>query len=99
MIYIDAGQAPTDLMVGQIGIDKVNVSWTSPPNLPSEGYRIIISDTRPTDFNAGIIAQFGVSSRDVTQVSGTTVTYWLVALYGTPIVVGPVSATVRGEEM
>ena len=41
---------------------------------------------------------FGASSRDVEQVPGT-INYWLVALYGTPIVVGPVSGTVRGEGM
>ena len=44
------------------------------------------------------MALFGASSRDVGQVPAT-VTYWLVALYETPIVVGPVSGTVRGEEM
>ena len=91
-------EAPTDLMVRQVGIYRVRVSWTSPPNPPSRGYLITTGDTRPTGSSAGITALFGASSRDVGQVPGT-VTYWLVALYGTPIVVGPVSGTVRGEEM
>ena len=85
-------------MVRQIGINRVRVSWTPPPNPPSKGYLITTGDTRPTDFSVGITALFGVSSRDVDQQPGT-VTYWLVALYGTPIVVGPVSGTIRSEEM
>ena len=85
-------------MVRQIGINRVRVSWTPPPNPPSRGYLIITSDTRPTDSSAGITVLFGASSRDVGQVLGRT-NYWLVALYGTPIVVGPVSGIVRGEEM
>ena len=87
-------------MVGQIGINRVRVSWTPPPNPPSKGYRIVISDTnqRPTNFDAGIMVASTASSRDVGQVPGR-VTFWLVELYGTPIVVGPVSGTVRGEEM
>ena len=93
-----AEQAPINLMVRQIGISRVRVSWTPSPNPPSEGYLIITGDTRPTDFSAGITALFGVSKHEVGQALGT-VTYWLVALYGTPIVVGPVSGTVRGEEM
>ena len=84
-------------MVRQIGINRVKVSWTPPPNPPSRGYLITIGDTRPTDFSAGITVLFGASSHDVGQVPGI-VTYWLVALYETPIVVGPVSSTVRGEE-
>ena len=84
-------------MVRQIGINRVRVSWIPPPNTPSRGYLITTGD-RPTDSNAGIIVAFGASSRDVGQRPRTT-TYWLVALYGTPIVVGPVSGTVRGEEM
>ena len=85
-------------MVRQIGINRVRVSWTPPPNPPSRGYLITIGDTRPTDFSAGITVLFGVSSRAVPQ-GPYTVNYWLVAFYGTPIVVGPVSGTVRGEEM
>ena len=82
-------------MVRQIGIDKVRISWTLPPNPPSEGYRITLS----ADFgSAGISVASTASSRDVGQAPGT-VNYWLVALYGTPIVVGPVSGTVRVEEM
>ena len=84
-------------MVRQIEINRVRVSWTPPPNPPSRGY-LITSDTRPTDFSAGIIASSTASSHDVGQVPGR-VTYWLVALYGTPMVVGPMSGTVRGEEM
>ena len=91
-------QTPTNLTVRQIGIYTVRVSWTPPPNPPSRGYLITTGDTRPTDSSAGIMALFGASNRDVGQQPGT-VTYWLVALYGTPIVVGPVSGTVRGEEM
>ena len=85
-------------MVGQIGIDRVRVSWTPPPNPPSRGYLITTGHARPTDFSVGLTVLFGASNRDVGQVPGT-VTYWLVALYGTPIVVGPVSGTLRGEEM
>ena len=85
-------------MVGQFGLDTVRVSWMPPPNPPSEGYRILISNTRPTDFSAGITATSTASSHLVQQ-STHTVTYWLIALYETPIVVGPVSATIRGEEM
>ena len=85
-------------MVSQIGINRVRVSWT-PPNPPSGGYLITTGDTRPTDFSVGIRAASTASSREVGQPPGTTVSYWLVALYGTPIIVGPVSGTVRGEEM
>ena len=85
-------------MVRQIGINRVRVSWTPPPNPPINGYLITTGDTRPTDSSAGITALFGVSHRDVGQAPGT-ITFWLVALYETPIVVGPVSNTVRGEEM
>ena len=84
-------------MVRQIGINRVRVSWTPPHFSPSRGYLITTDDT-PTGSSAGIIVASGGSSRDVGQVPGT-VTYWLVALYGTPIVAGPVSGTVRGEEM
>ena len=94
MIY--AGP-PTNLMVRQAGINKVRVSWTPPRFSPSRGYLITTGDTRPTDFNAGIFVT-GASSRDVNQQPGTT-NYWLVALYMTEIVVGPVSVTIRGEEM
>ena len=73
----------------------MRVSWTPPPNPPSRGYLITTGDTRPTDF---IIAHSTASSHDVRQ-QPSTVIYWLVALYGTPIVVGPVNGTVRGEEM
>ena len=93
-----AAQAPTGLMVSQIGINRVRFSWTPSRNAPGRGYLITTGDTRPTVFSAGITVLFGASSHDVGQVPGT-VTYWLVALYGTPIVVGPVSGTVRGEEM
>ena len=93
-----AAQAPTDLMVSQIGINRVKVSWTVPHNAPGRGYRIVIGDTRPTGSSVGIDVALGANSRDVGQQPGT-VNYWLVVLYGTPIVVGPVSGTVRGEEM
>ena len=87
-------------MVRQIGMNTVRVSWTPPTPPPSRGYLITTGDTRPTDLFSlgGITVHIGASSRYVGQVPGT-VTYWLVALYGTPIVVGPVSGTVRGEEM
>ena len=85
-------------MVRQIGINRVRVSWTPPPNPPSGGYLITTGDTRPTGSSAGITAASTVSSHTVGQVPGT-ITYWLVALYGTRIIVGPVSGTVRGEEM
>ena len=85
-------------MVRQIGINRVRVSWTPPPNPPSRGYLIIIGDTRPTDFSAGLTAASTATSYESLQYSEIYI-YWLVALYGTPIVVGPVSGTVRGEEM
>ena len=85
-------------MVKQIGMGRVRVSWT-PPTPPPSRYLITTGDTRPTDSSAGIMVVFGAYSRDVGQAPGTTVTYWLVALYRTPIVVGPVSYTVRGEGM
>ena len=85
-------------MVRQIGINRVRVSWTPPRFSPSRGYLITTGDTRPTDSTAGLTAASTASNRDVGQAPGT-ITYWLVALYGTPIVVGPVSGTVRGEEM
>ena len=94
-----AGQAPTNLMIRQIGINRVIVSWTPPSNPPSEGYLITYGNERPTGSSAGIRAASTASSRAVGQAPGTTVFFWLVALYGTPIVVGPVSSTVRGEEM
>ena len=86
-------------MVRQIGINTVRVSWTPPPNPPSIGYLITTGDTRPTGSSPGIRVASTASSREVGHVPGTTATYWLVAHYGTPIVVGPVSGTVRGEEM
>ena len=89
---------PTNFMVTQAGINKLRVSWTPSHISPSRGYLITTGDTRPTDFNAGIRIVTETSSRDVDQQPGT-VTYWLVALYMTEIVVGPVSGTVRGEEM
>ena len=94
-----AGQAPINLMVRQIGIDRMNVSWTPPPNPPSKGYLITNGNERPTGSSAGIKALSTASSQSVGQAPGTTIIYWLVVLYGTPIVVGPVSGTVRGEEM
>ena len=90
--------APTNLIVRQIGMGRVRVSWIPPPNPPRDGYLITTGDTRPTDSSAGITVVFGASSRDVGQAPGT-LTFWLVALYGTPIVVGPVIGFVRGEEM
>ena len=91
-------QTPTNLMARRFGINKARVSWTPPQYLPSR-YLITTGDTRPTDFNAGITVTSTASSRDVGQSPGTTVTYWLVALYETPKVVGPVSVTIRGEVM
>ena len=93
-----AAEAPTDLMVSQIGINRVRISWTPPNNAPGRGYLITTGDTRPTDSSRGINAALGANSRDVGQVPGT-VNYWLVAFHETPIIVGPVSSTVRGEEM
>ena len=51
---IHAEQAPTNLMVRQIGIDRVRISWIPPPNPPSRGYLIRTDDTRPTDFSVGL---------------------------------------------
>ena len=85
-------------MVRQIGTNSVRVSWTPPPNPPRNGYLVTTGFTRPTDFGPGFRVRFGASSIYIGHISGT-VTYWLVALYETPIVVGPVSGTVRGEEM
>ena len=82
-------------MVRQIGINRVRVSWTPPPYPPSEGYRISAS----ADFGAGISVASTASSHDVGQRPGTTVSYYLVTLYGIVTVIGPVSFTVRGEEM
>ena len=90
-----AEQAPTNLMVRQVGTNRVRISWTPAPNPPSRGYLI----TTNTDFSVGIPVASTASSRDVAQVPGTTVNYWLVALYGTVVPIGPVSITVRGEEM
>ena len=84
-------------MVRQVGINRVRVSWARPHFSPSQGYLVTTGDTRPTGFSAGIL-ESGASSRDAGHSPGR-VTYWLVALYGSPIVVGPVSGTVRGEEM
>ena len=69
----------------------MRVSWTQTTQSSSGGYLITTGDTRPTDFSVGTRAASTASSREVGQVPGTTVSYWLVALYGTPIVVGPVS--------
>ena len=92
-------QTPTNLMARRFGINKASVSWTSPQYSPRRGYLITTGDTRPTDFSAGITVASIASSREVGQRPGTTVTYWLVALYETPKVVGPVSVTIRGKEM
>ena len=97
-VNLNTEQAPTNLMVGQIGLNRVRVSWTPLSNPPSRGYLITIGDTRPTDFSAGITASSTASSHPVGQQPGR-VTYWLVALNEPPIVVGSVSGTVRGEEM
>ena len=82
-------------MVRQVGINRVRVSWTPPPNPPRDGYRITIN----ADFGAGISVASTASSHDVAQQPGTTVNYYLVTLYGIVTVVGPVSITVRGEKM
>ena len=82
-------------MVRQTEINRVRVSWTPPPNPPSRGYLI----TTSTDFGAGISVAATASSRDVEQAPGTTVNYYLLTLYGTALVVGPVRFTIRGEEM
>ena len=82
-------------MVRQIGINRVRVSWTPQPNPPRDGYRI----TTNTDFGAGISVASTASSRDVGQTPGTTLNYYLVALYMRSAVVGPVRFTMRGEEM
>ena len=82
-------------MVRQIGINRVRVSWTPPPNPPRDGYRI----TTNTDFNAGVSVASTASSRDLGQTPGTTVNYYLITLYTTLAVVGPVRFTIRGEEM
>ena len=81
-------------MVRQVGIDRVRVSWTPRPYPPRNGYRITIT----TDFGTGISVASTASSRDVGQAPGTTVTYYLVSLYETVNVVGPVRFTIRGEE-
>ena len=81
-------------MVRQIGINKVRVSWTPPPNPPSNGYRITIN----ADLSFGISVASTAFSHEVAQTPGTTTNYYLVALYGTALVVGPVRFTVRGEE-
>ena len=89
-------------MARQFGTNTVRVSWTPPLYHPFRGYLITTGDTRPTDFSAGIrFATTTLFSRDVGQVSDTTVKYWLVALYRTlePIILGPVSVTVRGKEV
>ena len=75
-MYVE--QAPTDFMVRQVGINRVRISWTPPPNLPSRGYLI----TTNTDFGTGIPVASTASSHDVGQVPGTTVNYWLVAIMG-----------------
>ena len=93
-IFWYAGQAPTNLMVRQIGIRRVRVSWTPPPNPPRNGYRITTSES----FSAGITVASTASGHEVSHAPGT-VMIWLVVLYGTQIVVGPVSGTVRGKEM
>ena len=82
-------------MVRQIGINRVRISWTPPPNPPRDGYRI----TTSTDFGAGISVASTASSRIVDQRPGTTVNYYLVTLYGTSKVIGPVRFTIRGEEI
>ena len=83
-------------MVRQIGISTVRVSWTPPPNPPSEGYRI----TTTSDFGTGIPVASTASSHLVEQQPGITLNYWLVAVYKTTIgEVGPVRVTVRSEEM
>ena len=82
-------------MVRQIGINRVRVSWTPPPNPPRDGYRISTS----TDFGTGISVASTASSRDVGQNPGTTANYYLITLYMTSAVVGPVRFTIRGEEM
>ena len=82
-------------MIRQVGIDKVRVSWTPPPNPPKDGYRI----TTNTDFGTGISVASTASSRDVGQRPNTTVNYYLITLYGSALPIGPVRFTIRGEEM
>ena len=93
---IFAGQAPTNLMVRQIGINRVRVSWTPPIPTPRNGYRI----TTTSSFGTGIPVASTASSHEVAQRPGTTVKYYLVTLHGTSMttpVLGPVSVTIRGE--
>ena len=82
-------------MVRQVGIDKVRVSWIPPPNPPRDGYQI----STTSDFGTGILVASTASSRDVGQQPGTTLNYYLVTLYMTLAVVGPVRFTIRGKEM
>ena len=82
-------------MVRQIGMNRVRVSWTPPPNPPSRGYLI----TTTSDFSTGIPVASTASSREVAQLPGTTLNYHLVTLYMTSAVVGSVTFTIRGEEM
>ena len=81
-------------MVRQIGINRVRISWTPPSNPSRNGYQI----TTNTDFGAGLPVASTASSHEVAQAPGTTVNYWLVTLYMTLAVVGPVGFTTRGEE-
>ena len=64
-------------MVRQIGINRVRVSWIPPLNPPRNGYRI----TTSRDFGTDISVASKASSRDLGQRAGTTVNYYLAALY------------------
>ena len=53
-------------MVRQTGINRVNISWTPPPNPPSVGY------------GSGLYVTPTASTREVRQTPGTTANYWLI---------------------
>ena len=48
LFYIIIGSAPTNLILDQINVTMVTVSWTPPPAPPTNGYRITV------DSEAGI---------------------------------------------
>ena len=94
-------QAPTNLTVRQVGINRVRVSWILPSNSSGVEYQISTSsNSSSSNFSDGRPVAPGLSFLDITQ-QPSRVYYWLVSTDTSPpeIVVGPVIGIVRGEEI
>jgi hypothetical protein len=87
-VVMDALNAPTAL-IATPGNGVVNLSWTAPSPIPSGGYRIYRNDVL-----YATLANTITTYSDTGVVNGTTYSYYVKALYNTPIEESPASHTV-----